>query len=109
MQLFEYLGNPLRFQSQALTLPKNSYRHLLRSQMASFGYHGQVFQKNLDKNTVKNWIKWIDEDFDLILIMEYFDYSLALLSIGTGFCRTTKLTRQIFRSSIDFMTAYIEA
>ena len=55
--------------------------------MASFGFHGQVFQKNLDKNLVKDWIKWIDEDFDLMLIMEYFDYSLALLSIGTGFSR----------------------
>ena len=86
MQLYEYLGNPLRFQSQALTLPKNSYRHLLRSQMASFGY-GKVFEKNLNKNLVKDWIKWIDADFDLMLIMEYFDYSLALLSIGIGFYR----------------------
>ena len=54
--------------------------------MASFGY-GKVFEKNLNKNLVKDWIKWIDADFDLMLIMEYFDYSLALLSIGIGFYR----------------------
>ena len=81
MQLFEYLGNPLKFQYQALQLPKTAYRHLLRSQLASFGYHDKVFSQNLGKELVSKWIHEIDQDFDLILIMEYFDYSLALLCI----------------------------
>ena len=49
--------------------------------MASFGFGKQTYEHNLDRETVKQWLAQIDNDLDLVLIMEYFDYGLALLAI----------------------------
>ena len=57
----------------------NAYRHILRTELSSFGYGKKVYERDLSKDLIREWIKEIDHEFHLILITEYFDYSLALL------------------------------
>ena len=58
----------------------NRRRHTLRSQL--FSFHGpKVWERNLEKDKVREMIREMDAEFDLVLIMEYFDLGLALLSI----------------------------
>ena len=80
-QLYQLLENPSKFYNDTLKMKPSSYRHVLRSQMASFGFGKKTYEHNLDRETVKQWMQQIDDDFDLVLIMEYFDYGLALLAI----------------------------
>merc|ERR1719277_660450 len=40
-----------------------------------------MYDTDLDKTLVRKWIDKVDREFDLILIMEYFDFSLALLAL----------------------------
>lgn len=80
-QLYRLLNDPLTFYSKALKLPKNQRFHILRNQLASFGIGDDIYKLNIPKATVNGWIAQIEKDFDLIMILEYFDYSLALLAI----------------------------
>jgi galactosylceramide sulfotransferase len=96
-QLYELIESPNKFYQDALKMNPNSYRHILRTQLASFGFGDQVYDRDLSKglsfifvvkltltmmsDLVSQWIRQIGTEFDLVLIMEYFEYSLALLSI----------------------------
>lgn len=46
----------------------------------SFVGDPEIFDRNLSKEKITEYIKKIDHDFHVILIMEYYDYGLALLS-----------------------------
>ena len=78
-QLKKLLDNPAKFYTDSLKMKPNMYRHILRPEFASFGFGDELYRRDLDKDLVLNWIKIISDRFDLVLIMEYFDYSLALL------------------------------
>ena len=80
-QLYRLLENPSKFYNDSLKMKSSAYRHVLRSQMASFGFGQKTYEHNLDRETVKKWLAQIDKDFDLVLIMEYFDFGLALLAL----------------------------
>ena len=75
------MENPLQFYEKAKLMPKNKYRHIIRSQLKSFGYGQEMYDTDLDKTIVQKWIEEIESEFDLILIMEHFDFSLALLAL----------------------------
>ena len=77
-QLYELIANPLHFFDEAKRMDKKQYRHILRTQISSFGY-SEVYDRDLSKDLVNQWIREIAQDFDLVMIMEYFDYSLALM------------------------------
>ena len=79
-QLYDLLSNPLEFFDEAKRMDKAQYRHILRTQVASFGYD-EVYDRDLSKELVNKWIQEISKEFDLIMIMEYFDLSLALMAI----------------------------
>ena len=49
--------------------------------MKSFGFGSEMYDTDLDKTLVRKWIDKIDREFDLILIIEHFDFSLALLAL----------------------------
>ena len=80
-QLYKMLENPNKFYNETLSMGENAYRYILRNQLASFGFGAEVYNRNLDRHTVSQWLAEIERDFDLVLIMEYFDYSLALLAL----------------------------
>ena len=80
-QLYALLENPSKFYNETLAMGSNAYRYVLRSQLASFGFGNDVYKRNIDRELVTKWIGTIAIQFDLVLIMEYFDYSLALLAI----------------------------
>jgi len=79
-QLYDLISNPLHFFDEAKRMDKQQYRHILRTQVSSFGYQ-RVYDRDLSKELVHQWIQEIANDFDLVMIMEYFDYSLALMAI----------------------------
>jgi len=55
------------------------FRNKIVTRLSFFGT--EVFEQNLAKSKIQKMIKDIDHQFDLVLIMEYFDLGLALLSI----------------------------
>ena len=79
-QLYDLLSNPLEFFDEVKRMDKAQYRHILRTQVSSFGYD-KVYDRDLSKELVNKWIQEIAKEFDLIMIMEYFDLSLALMAI----------------------------
>lgn len=74
------LNHPSDFYDEMMSTNMGRRRHTIRPQLFSF-YGEGVFERNLPKSTVNQIIKTIDSQFDLVLIMEYFDIGLALLSI----------------------------
>ena len=81
-QLFDMLANDTdKFYSETLMMSEHAYRYVLRPQLASFGFGDKIYEQHVKSSVVNGWLEQIDRDFDLVLIMEYYDYSLALLSI----------------------------
>jgi len=80
-QLYTLLKNPLKFFKQANKLPRNHRNYLLRNQLSSFGFGDDIYKLNITKEEVREWISLIEKEFDLVMITEYFDYSLALLAL----------------------------
>ena len=99
-QLKMLIENTYEFYENVLKMKKNQYRHILRSQLASFGYIDAVLH-DLDRydvlkkipsleteeqtikfrDRVREWIREIEAQFDLVMITEYFDLGLALVAI----------------------------
>ena len=80
-QLIDLLKNPDRFFEQAMLLKEIDRTHILRSQLHDFGFGADIYKRSIDKATIDRWIAQIEQDFDLVMITEYFDYSLALLAL----------------------------
>ena len=57
-----------------------------RPQLLFFGYYKdeetgithKSFDKNISKDILNNWFDSLKNDFELIMIMEYYDISLAM-------------------------------
>ena len=80
-QLMDLLESPDRFYEKAMQIKEQPRTHILRNQLSSFGFGSDIYKRDIDQPTIKGWIASIEADFDLVMIMEYFDYSLALLAL----------------------------